>query len=133
MPPRASNSIVRGDDATGVFAYNRIMSIQVLLIGRGLFHDGLDRVLKNYSPVIELVGVAETWDEAKSMLHTMHPDTLIADYQYADVIVPEMEHFTTTGEKPLKILFVILDENKMVVYQRQQMSDITIDRLIEAL
>jgi DNA-binding NarL/FixJ family response regulator len=109
------------------------MSTQVLLIGRGLFQDGLDRVLKNYSPDVEIIGVAETWEEAKSMLSTIHPDALIADYQYADVIVPEMESFTESGEKSIKALFVILDENKMIVYQRQQMTDITIDRLVEAL
>ena len=109
------------------------MSTQVLLIGRGLFQDGLDRVLKNYSNAVEIVGMAETWDEAKSMLITLHPDALIADYECADVIVPEMESFTGEDEKPIKALFVILDENKMVVYQRQEMTDITIDRLVEAL
>jgi len=109
------------------------MSTQVLLIGRGLFQDGLDRVLKNYSPDIEIVGIAETWEEAKTMMATLHPDALIADYECADVIVPEMESFTGEDEKPMKAIFVILDENKMIVYQRQQMTDITIDRLIESL
>ena len=102
------------------------------MIGRGLFQDGLDRVLKTYSPDVEIVGVAETWEDAKPMLAELHPDALIADYACADVIVPEMESFTGS-EKPLKAIFVILDENKMIVYQRQQMTDITIDRLIESL
>ncbi len=109
------------------------MSAQVLLIGRGLFQDGLDRVLKNYPDVVEIVGIAETWDDAKKMLTTLHPDALIADYQCADVIVPEMETFSGEDGKPIKALFVILDENKMIVYQRQQMTDITIDRLVESL
>jgi hypothetical protein len=55
------------------------------------------------------------------------------DHHIPDVIVADLESFSSEDEKPLKVLFVILDENKMIVYQRQQMTDITIDRLIEAL
>ena len=109
------------------------MSTQVLLIGRGLFQDGLDRVLKAYSSDIEIVSVVGSWEEAKTVLAEIHPDALIADYQYADVIVSEMETFSGEDGKPIKALLVILDENKMIVYQRQQMTDITIDRLVEAL
>jgi DNA-binding NarL/FixJ family response regulator len=109
------------------------MSTQILLIGRGLFQDGLDRVLKTYSSDVEIIGTAETWEAARAMLATLHPDALIADYECADVIVADLESFSSEDGKPLKVLFVILDENKMIVYQRQQMTDITIDRLIEAL
>jgi DNA-binding NarL/FixJ family response regulator len=109
------------------------MSTQVLLIGSGLFQDGLDRVLKNYAPDIEIVGIARAWDEAKDMLAAANPDALIADYQYADTIIADMESLSPGDEKPLKVLFVIPDENRMIVYQRQQMTDLTIDRFIEAL
>ncbi len=109
------------------------MSTQVLLIGSGLFQDGLDRVLKNHAPDIEIIGIAKSWDEAKILLASVTPDALIADYQYADTIVADMESLTSDNEKPLKVLFVIPDENRMIVYQRQQMTDLTIDRFIEAL
>jgi len=89
--------------------------------------------LKSYSDAVEIVGIAETWDDAKRMLSALRPDALIADYQCADEIVPEMETCSGEDGKPIKALFVILDENKMIVYQRQQMTDITIDRLVESL
>ncbi len=109
------------------------MSTQVLLVGRGLFQEGLARVLSSYASQVEIIGAAESWDEAKVLLETLHPDTLIADYQYADVIIADMEGFSLDGDRPTKALFIILDENKMIVYQRQQLVDITIDHLVEAL
>ncbi len=113
--------------------YNRNMSTQVLLIGRGLFQDGLDRVLKSYSSDIKIVDIVETWNEAKTFLSSFHPDVIIADYQCADVIMSEMESFSGEDERPITAIFVILDENKMIIYQRRQMTGITIDRLVEAL
>jgi len=109
------------------------MSTQVLLIGRGLFQDGLARILEPYQADVTIIGYAESWEEAKTLLKTLHPDTLIADYQYANVIVADLERFSGDDSPISKALFIILDENKMVVYQRQQFADITIDRLVEAL
>jgi len=109
------------------------MSTQVLLVGRGLFQEGLARVLSSYADHVEIIGAAESWEVAKTQLDILHPDTLIADHQYADAIIADMDHFSLDDDKPTKALFIILDENKMIVYQRQQLVDITIDHLVEAL
>ena len=109
------------------------MSTQVLLVGRGLFQDGLARLLEANQTYVNVIGFAESWQEAKTLLKTLRPDALIADYQCADVIVADLERLSIEEYQISKALFIILDENKMVVYHRQQFVDITIDQLIKAL
>ncbi len=114
-------------------SYNSIMSTRVLLVSRGMFHDGLVRVLKTHAEDVVISGSAESWQEAKAMLNTLKPEALMAEYQFAEAILADLEQLAAHQYFPEKILFIIQDENKIVVYQRQQLSDITIEHLIEAL
>ena len=100
-----------------------------------MFHDGLVRALEERPSDIEIIGSAESWAQAKAMMDEMHPDALIADHQFAEEMMADMEQIAINDDEhtPDRILFVILDENKVVLYQRQQITDITIDRLIEVL
>ncbi len=109
------------------------MSTQVLLIGGGLFQDGLSRILKTHQDDITVIGAAETWEQAESLLKTLQPHALIADYQCADVIVADMERISFDNDQLSKVLFIIQDENKMILYRRQQYVDATVQQLIEAL
>ena len=113
--------------------YNFNMRTPVLLVGRGLFQDGLTRMLGAERPDISVIGFAETWQEARDLLNRLRPAALIADYQYADAIMADLEKLPLAESRLFKTLFIILDENKMVVYQRQQFTDITIQHVIEAL
>ncbi len=113
--------------------YNITMSTRVLLVSRGMFHDGLVRVLKNHAEDVVISGSAESWQEAKAMLNTLKPEALMAEYQFAEEILADLEQLAANQYFPEKILFIIQDENKIVVYQRQQLNDITIEHLIEAL
>ena len=100
-----------------------------------MFHDGLVRVLEDRSADVEIIGSAESWTEAKAMMEQARPDALIADYHYAEEMMADLERIAANDNDPIpdRILFVILDENKVVLYKRRQISDITIDRLIEVL
>ncbi len=98
-----------------------------------MFQDGLIRVLEEHTANVEILGVAQDWSEAKRLITTLQPDVLIADYGLADTMIPELEHLAMDETNPLRILFIIMDENKIILYQRQQFTDITIERLIEAL
>ncbi len=109
------------------------MSTRVLLVSRGMFHDGLVRALKDHRADVEIVGSAESWSEARPMIEELRPDALIADHQFAEAMMADLEEVAAEERIPERILFVILDENKIVIYQRQQLTDITIDALIEAL
>lgn len=109
------------------------MSTPVLLVGRGLFQDGLARILGAERTDISVIGFAETWKEAKNLLKRLQPEALIADYQYADAIMADLEKLSVAESRLFKTIFILLDENKMVVYQRQQFTDITTRQVIEAL
>ncbi len=109
------------------------MSTRVLLVSLGMFHDGLLRALENHAGEVEVVGSAKSWTEAKAMIEQLHPDALIADHQFAEEMMADIEEVAASEHLPHRILFVILDENKIILYQRQQLNDITIDRLIEVL
>ena len=122
-----------GEDGGKMLAYNGSMSTRVLLVSRGMFHDGLVRVLDAQAADIEIVGSAENWDEAKALIERLQPEAIIADYRYAEEMMADMEQMAHDAAMPGKILFIILDENKIILYQRKQFTDITIDRLIEAL
>jgi DNA-binding NarL/FixJ family response regulator len=109
------------------------MSTQVLLVGRGLFLEGLTRLLENHQAAVKVIGSVESWPAAKDLLTTLQPDALIADYQCAETIIADIEKLATEAYPITKVLFIILDENRMVVYRRQQVADIAIHQLIEAL
>lgn len=127
------NSIGWGDDKGASFRYTGIMSTRVILVSRGMFHDGLVRVLEDYEADVQIIGSAETWAEAKVLIPQLKPEALIADHQFAEEMMADLEQMAADEYIPEKILFIILDENKIIVYQRQQMSDITVHNLLEAL
>lgn len=118
---------------SGFPLYNESMNTRVLLVSRGMFHDGLLRALENHAGDVEVVGSAKSWMEAKAMIEQLHPNALIADHQFAEEMMADIEEVAASEHLPHRILFVILDENKIILYQRHQLTDITIDRLIEAL
>jgi len=130
---RVGDCVGQGEDVARRFSYNGSMSTQVLLVSRGMFHDGLLRVLKDYERDVEVVGSAASWPEARAMMEDIRPDVLIADYQFAEEMMADLEQMAADEYSPGRILFVILDENKAVIYQRQQLTNMTIDRLIEVL
>jgi DNA-binding NarL/FixJ family response regulator len=98
-----------------------------------MFHDGLVRVLEAHASDVEIVGSAASWEEARDMLEEAQPEAILADHRFADEMMSELEHLPPDAPAPGKILFIIPDENKVIVYQRRQIADITIDRLIEVL
>lgn len=109
------------------------MSTRVLLVGQGLFQDSLQHVLQGHAEQVELIGTTASWEEAKQLLLSAHPDTIVADYRYADAIVADIEALAASGGESVRLLFLIPDENKLIVYQRQQLTDITIDNFVRAL
>ncbi len=127
------DSIKQGEDDTGNNLYNVNMSTRILLVSRGMFHDGLLRALKNYADDVEILGSASTWSEAQALIRERKPQVLVADYQLAPEMMGGLEELAAEEEIPAKILFIILDENKIIVYQRRQFTDITLDKLIERL
>jgi DNA-binding NarL/FixJ family response regulator len=108
------------------------MTTKVLLIGHGMFHDGLKRLLTEQSQM-SVVGTANTWDEARAMLAQLQPDVLIVEQEAADLYEDNLASLLDMQDHAKKIIYLTLAESKMVIHDRQQVEGATIDHLVKAL
>ena len=108
------------------------MPTRVLLVGRGLFRDGLEHALAQ-EPSVAIVGSADTWQAAQALVPELKPDVLIVDHAAKALHNADMATLLGTETQPLKVIHLTLAENKMVVYDRRQVADVSLTDLLSAL
>jgi DNA-binding NarL/FixJ family response regulator len=108
------------------------MTTKILFIGHGLFCESLTRLLSE-NPSVEIIGAVNTCDEARTIFETQHPDVLIVDHAQVSLKMNDLEDLLESGQDSLKVIFLTLAENKMVVHNRQQLADVTLPVLMQAL
>lgn len=108
------------------------MLTRVLLVGRGLFRDGLERSLAQ-EPAVSVVGSADTWREAEALVAELKPDVLIVDHAAKALYQADMVPMLGTDAQTLKVIHLTLAENKMVVYDQRQVADVSLTDLLSAL
>ncbi len=108
------------------------MPTRVLLVGRGLFRDGLERALAQ-EPAVTVVGSADTWREAQAQVLELKPDVLIVDHAAKALRQADMTPVLGTESQPIKVIHLTLAENKMVVYDQRQVADVSLVDLLSAL
>ncbi len=101
------------------------MSSRVLLVGQGLFLDGLTRLLSEQRSV-SIIGAARDWAEAATLVQTHHPDTVIVDH--ADTTPT----FDSAMPAP-KVIYLTLSDNRMVVHSRQELAGPTASDLVRVI
>ncbi|MBI5304903.1 MAG: hypothetical protein HY868_22410 [Chloroflexi bacterium] len=101
------------------------MSSRVLLVGQGLFLDGLTRLLSEQRSVC-IIGAARDWAEAETLVQTHHPDTVIVDH--ADTAPA----FQSASSAP-QVIYLTLAENRMVVHSRQELAGPTASDLVRVI
>jgi DNA-binding NarL/FixJ family response regulator len=108
------------------------MSARILLIGQGLFLDGLTRILTE-QPDTEIIAAVNTWVEGRQIVDQDKPNIVIVDHEQPDLrqsdLAPLLESETTS----LKVVFLTLSANKMIVHERQHLTDVSVPDLIQAL
>lgn len=109
------------------------MATRVLIVGRHhLFHDGIIHLLDGQSD-LTVIGSASSWDKAREIIAREEPDVLIIDHDAADLheddLIPLLEHV----HRDIKIIYLTLAQNKMVVHKRQQIANVTVDDLLQAV
>jgi len=107
------------------------MTTRVLIIGQGLFSEGLTRLLQDF-PTVEIIGVFDTCASARELVTQGVPDALIIDHAQASMHVTELNDLLESVES-LKVISLTLTENKMVIHNRQQLADVTLPVLMQAL
>jgi DNA-binding NarL/FixJ family response regulator len=108
------------------------MSTRVLLVGQGLFRDGLEHTLAQ-EPTVTIVGSATTWSEAQALVARLNPDVLIVDHAATALHQADMTPVLGTADQPLKVIHLTLAENKMVVYDQRQITNVSLTDLLQAL
>ena len=108
------------------------MSTRVLLVGQGLFRDGLAHTLAQ-EPTVTIVGSANTWSEAQTLVARLKPDVLIIDHAATALRQGDMTPVLSTGDQALKVIHLTLAENKMVVYDQRQVTNVSLTDLLQAL
>jgi DNA-binding NarL/FixJ family response regulator len=106
------------------------MSLRVLIIGQGLFLDGLVRLLAE-QPTVQIVGTAANWETARAEIEKQRPDALIVDHADANLrqadLVQGLESHVPT------IIYLTLADTKMVVHNWQHVADVQVTDLVQAL
>jgi DNA-binding NarL/FixJ family response regulator len=108
------------------------MTARVLLIGHGLFRDGLARLLAE-QPLVSIVGEAGAWAEAQTLVAGKRPDVLIVDHAAADLVEADLAPLLEAEAPAIKVIYLTLADNKMIVHNRQQVADVTVEDLLSAL
>lgn len=107
------------------------MTTSVLFIGQGLFCDGLTRLLSD-DPSVEIIGSVETCGDARDKVVEQRPDVLIVDHALVSLNPADLNTLLESVDA-LKVISLTLSENKMVVNNRQQLADVTLPILMQAI
>ncbi len=108
------------------------MATNVLLIGHGVFHDGLERLLVE-QPNMSVVGTASNWVEAQQVMTREQPDVLIIEQESANLYEDNLAPLLDVETETFKVIYLTLAESKMVIHDRQQVNGATVDNLLEVL
>ncbi|MBI5081735.1 MAG: response regulator transcription factor [Chloroflexi bacterium] len=108
------------------------MTSRVLLIGRGLFLDGLAHLLAE-QPAVKVAGAVSAWSEAHQVMKQAHPDIVIVDHAAPELREHDLLPLLETESPKFKVIYLTLADSKMIVHDRQQLSDATIDDLMKVI
>jgi DNA-binding NarL/FixJ family response regulator len=104
---------------------------RILFVGQGLFCDGLTRLLSD-SPSVEVLGTVQSCADAHQVVLRERPDILIVDHIQAALNPLDVSAILESVDS-LKVIFLTLAENKMVIHDRRQLGGVTLPDLVEAL
>jgi DNA-binding NarL/FixJ family response regulator len=108
------------------------MSTKILFIGHGLFCESLTRLLSE-NEAVEIFGAVRTCGEAKEILSAQNLDVLIVDHAQVKLKGADLEELLAFSPPALKVIYISLDDNKMVVHNRQQIAAATLPDLMSVL
>jgi DNA-binding NarL/FixJ family response regulator len=108
------------------------MTSRVLLIGRGLFLDGLAHLLTD-QPAVDMVGAVSAWSEAHHVMKQTRPDIVIVDHAAPELREHDLAPLLETESPKFKVIYLTLADSKMIVHDRQQLSDVTLSDLLKAI
>ncbi len=97
---------------------------------RPLFWEGIVRLLGDQ---VEVVGTAADWEEARALIRQRRPQTIIIDHESAELKDTDLTPLLWREAETLKVIYVTLAGNEMVVHERRRITGVTEDDLLGAL
>lgn len=107
------------------------MQTRVLFIGHGLFCEGLTRLLSD-DPSVAIIGAVGSCADARQVVLGEKPDAIIIDHAQIEMNPTELNQLLESAEA-LKVISLTLSDNKMVIHNRQQLANVTLPVLMQAL
>ncbi|MBE9523737.1 MAG: response regulator transcription factor [Chloroflexi bacterium] len=121
------------EDSRSWICYTKVtMETRVLFIGEGLFQEGLTHILAD-QPALEIVAGADSWEEARARMAQEQPDIIIVDHANAQLREVDLAPLLDSGVENLKVVYLTLAENRMIVHNRQEIINATPTDLLQAL
>ena len=108
------------------------MGTRVLLVGQGLFRDGLAHLLGK-EPSVFVVGSASSWGEAEDLIAETQPEVLIVDQAVIGGRTPDVYSLLGSPSRRLRIIHLTLDENRAVVDDLRQVPNMDATELLGML
>ena len=108
------------------------MKTRILLVGQGIFLDGLTHIIDEQAS-LEIIGAVRDWAAARQILVQQQPDIIIVDHANAELRAADLSPLLENDYPSIKVIYLTLAENKMVIHDRKQISGATMTDLFEAL
>ena len=108
------------------------MAKKVLLIGQGLFRDGLTHLLQEAAH-LQIVGAADSWTNARELMETHRPDIVIVDHSSNRLNEADLAPMLQNDLPNLKVIYLTLADNHMIVHDQHQVSNVNVVDLLNAL
>ena len=105
---------------------------RILLIGQGIFLDGLTHILGEQTGV-EIIGAVSDWAATRQTLSRQQPEIIIVDHANAELRAADLSPLLENDYPSIKVIYLTLADNKMVIHDRKQVSGATLSDLLQAL
>lgn len=108
------------------------MPTRIFLIGQGVFPEGLAHLLTEEKDIL-LLGAAVDWAEARQKLAGSLPDVLIVDHTSQRLQGDELASLLPDGNRSLRVIYLSLAENRMIIHNQQLVRNVTVPDLLKAV
>ncbi len=115
------------------------MGTRILLVGRyKLLQSGLAHIIAE-APGAEVIGAVNNWGEAQALMTHTRPNVIIVDHESTELdeadLTPllEAELQTNAAHPQLKVIYLTLADNKMIIHDRLEVTNVTPVDLLLAL
>lgn len=100
-----------------------------MISNHSLFREILLRLLV-YQPAVEVME-APNWEEGLALLEGHPFDVVVVDHKDLRLREADLRPLLWSGDKRLKVIYLSLATNEMIVHERRRVTHVTADELVQ--